>query len=499
MNVGPVLILQSPTRLSLCGYESFRGDISNELKYIDKKVDWALKKFKAGKGWYVRKFGQPAYDLKLAELNADRQKSMLFEDEAGLWTYSGISHTMAEKLDTEVKRNYSLPEPVLIPWANEPKKQARYYQQGAFEALLAASPNGPAGVEMGTGLGKTFILQMLLKKLGLKSIVMAPSKNIAEQIFEECTHHFGKAKVGYFGDGSKESKKLITIGIAASLTRITPGGPAWNDLSKAQVFIADESHMCPASTLASVCFGLAANAPYRFFFSGTQIRNDGLDMVLDGITGPIVYKMTVREGVDQGFLSQPKFRMCWTRSQVHENSSDPNDLTRAHIYYNDELNLKVADLVNKAVSVMGRPTLILVEEMEQFAKLLPHFRFEARFAHGGVTKENKDKLPEAYHKSDPKALVEAFNAGEFPILVGTSCIATGTDIQATQAMFYLRGGKSETEVKQGVGRCTRLFPGKEDCIVFDFGIENVDVLRNHATARKEIYSDIFPDYKAISI
>jgi superfamily II DNA or RNA helicase len=229
------------------------------------------------------------------------------------------------------------------------------------------------------------------------------------------------------------------------------------------------------------------------------MRNDGLDLVLDAITGPIVYTMNVKEGVDKGFLSQPKFRMFWTRSNVREESRDPNDLTRAHIYYNDELNRKIADLVNKAVSVMSRPTLILVEEIPQFQALLPYLRFEARFAHGGVTKDNKGSLPEQYHKSNPKELVAGFNSGEFPILVGTSCIATGTDIQATQAMFYLRGGKSETEVKQGVGRCTRLFAGKKDCMVFDFGIENVEVLRNHATARKEIYSDIYPDYKALTI
>lgn len=494
-----MLILRTPTELRIRGHESKRDLLSKKLGYVDKKVDWALRKHKAGRGWFCSKFGEQAFVLRLEELTKERNKSILFEDQEGVHTYTGVHPMLSDLLDDKIQRGYDLPDPKLIPWSNEPKNKPRYYQEGAAEALIAASVNGPAAVEMGTGLGKSFILQMLLKRLGLKSLVMAPSKSIAEQLYDEMVFHFGKAKVGYYGDGSKESNRLFTIGIGASLTKIEPDSKAWKDLSQCQVFIADESHMCPATTLAKVCFGFMANAPYRFFFSGTQIRNDGLDLVLDGITGPIVYRMTVKQGVEQGFLSKPLFRMCWTKSNVSCFDNDPNELTRAHIYYNDELNMKAAELANKSVSVMGRPTLILVEEIEQFTKLLPHFRFEARFAHGGVTKENKDKLPEQYHKSEPNKLVEAFNAGEFPILVGTSCVATGTDLKATGAMLYLRGGKSETEVKQGVGRCTRLFPGKSDCIVIDFGIQNVDLLKKHADARHEIYDDIYPSYTELRI
>jgi hypothetical protein len=67
-----------------------------------------------------------------------------------------------------------------------------------------------------------------------------------------------------------------------------PGTPAWEKLSKAQVFIADESHMTPAKTLQEVCFGLLKHAPYRFFFSATQMRGDGLGLLLEGIVGKIV-------------------------------------------------------------------------------------------------------------------------------------------------------------------------------------------------------------------
>ncbi len=350
-----------------------------------------------------------------------------------------------------------------------------------------------------TGLGKTFVLLHLLRTLGLKAVVMAPSKSIAMQIYDECAKALGTKYVGLFGNGKKQSNKLITVAIAASLTNVEEGTQAWDDLSKAQVFIADESHLCPAQTLSKVCFGLLQNASYRFFFSGTQMRSDGLGLVLDAITGPMVMSMTVKEGVDQGFLAKPIFRMISMNSKLNYDSSDANAMTRVHLYYNPEVNAAAGNVANQAVGLMGKQTLILVDEIEQFMHLLPHLRHEARFAHGGVNAGNKGKLAEKYHDSDPKALVAEFNAGKFPILVGTSCVAIGTDFKGVECCIYLRGGKSEVEVKQSVGRCTRKVGDKEECLFVDFAIRNVPILDRHAKARQEIYEEIYPSYREMKI
>ena len=498
-----VLTLSSPVKMRLPASLGLRAQEC--LTFTDMRADWAYRKFKAGERWFVKKNTRQAFEERLEQLKADRVKNLLFWDDGGYWTYSGLQALLRQEFQEVVATPYPLTEPALIPWATAPNKVPRYYQTEAVEALMEAAKFGPAGVEIGTGLGKTLCIIMLLKRLGLKTVIMAPSTSIAVQIYDELVTCFGKAKVGFFGGGKKEFKKLFTVGIAASLRNVTEGTPAWDCLSRADVFIADESHLCPAETLSKVCFGLVENAAYRFFFSGTQMRGDGLDLLLDAITGPIVYRMTVAEGIERGFLAQINFRMCWLESNVKDKDgnllslADANDMTRAHVYYNPELNAKAAEIANKAVSLMGRKTMILVDELAQFTHLLPHLRYEARFAHGGVTKDNKSELPEAYHESDPKQLVADFCAGKFPILVGTSCIVMGTDIPDVRCILYLRAGKSETEVKQGVGRLTRLAPGKVDGIFIDFGISNVPVLEKHALARKKLYSEIYPSYSEVCI
>jgi superfamily II DNA or RNA helicase len=222
------------------------------------------------------------------------------------------------------------------------------------------------------------------------------------------------------------------------------------------------------------------------------MRNDGLDLVLDAITGKIVYRMTVKEGVDQGYLAKPIFRMVKLQTKVNFFKDDPNAMTRAHLYYNSEVIRCAASIANQMVEELKRPVVILIEEFEQFTRLLPFLRHQVGFAHSLCSKDNADKLPEQFKKSDPTALVEAFNKGEFPILIGTSCISTGTDIKNVQALIYLQGGKSEIKVKQSIGRATRLVPGKTDCFIIDFCVHGCDVTERHAQARRGIYRDIYP-------
>jgi superfamily II DNA or RNA helicase len=330
----------------------------------------------------------------------------------------------------------------------------------------------------------------MLREMGLQAVVMTPSTSISDQLYRQFVEAFGKAKVGKFFDGKKELGKLITVANAQSLTKIQVDTPAWEFFSKSQVFFSDESHQCPAATLESVCFGLAKQAPYRFFFSATQIRNDGKDVVLDGITGPIVKTLTVREGVEKKYLAKPRFMMLEVESDLVVFSRDPGVLTRKHLYYNPKVVKAVANLVNQSVA-KGMPTVVLIEEIEQFGMLLPYLETKPLFAHGALTDVNKKVVPPEYWDSDPNQLVAEFNDFKCPILVGTSCISTGTDIREVKSLVYWQGGKSEVQTKQSIGRGTRLTPTKSSFAVFDFDIINVDLLHRHAEARARIYEEMY--------
>jgi superfamily II DNA or RNA helicase len=226
-------------------------------------------------------------------------------------------------------------------------------------------------------------------------------------------------------------------------------------------------------------------------------------LVLEGITNKIVYHMTVKDGVDQGWLAKPKFKVMTVESPVTTIHQDYQELVDEHFFKNKLVNQKAAEFANMAVELLGHQVLILVEHIEQFQYLLPYFKYEAGFAHGGVTVANKHYLPKEYHKSDPTALVDKFNKGELKILVGTSCISTGTDLKPVKTLINLQAGVSEIKIRQAVGRGTRKVADKEDFNYIDFCVTIKDladrnnILVRHCLSRVKTYRDIYDNLEWI--
>lgn len=506
------LVCISPTLVQIPSSLAQTKELRSFLTYIDKKVDYEIKRLKDSLQWSPEA-NHPWILDQITALKAQRSQTLVFEQNGVFTTYSGLAPKLAQEFGLEIVVDYALPESELLPYANKPQHEARYYQLAAHDALLAAAGQGPCRISISTGLGKSTLLRMLIKTLGLKTLVQAPSTSIATQLYDDFVHHFGKKYVGFYGGGKKEFKKLITVGIDDSLTKIEEGSDAWEDFSKISLYAADESHLLPSQSLSKVALGVARNAPYRLFFSATQLRNDGLDLVLDGLTGPTVYTMTTKEGVDQGYLAQPIFKIIETQSASKIRHKDPNKQTRTHQYYNQNVNDLAVQTAQHFVRQMA-PVLILVEEIEQFTYLLKSAAKHQipvddwAFAHAPLTKENRKSLDPRYHAADNKALVADFNKGAIQVLVGTSAIATGTDITSAEVLIYLMGKSSEIKVRQAIGRGTRggaksfVFnpwtgKQKDSVIVIDFDVENIDTTHRHALARQEYYYDSYPDLEII--
>lgn len=481
---------ENPSILRLVDFEDPHGSIAESLSFRDKTANFQYLRFK-NSSFFKSKMEPEKYEEQLQKLKSQIKKSILFEDERGKYTFSGLANFLSLKTRLPVVNKVKYPEFNKLPWVKEPIHKPYPYQTISEEKLIEIKHGG---IELATGTGKSLILLFLLRNMGLKSIVMTPSTNLSQKLYEDLVYHLGKKYVGAFFDGKKESKKLITVANAQSLTRIEKDTEHYNNLSKAKVFAADECHTTPATTFEKVCSGVASKAPYRFFLSATQTRGDGKTLTLDGITGPIVYKKNVKEAVDEGYLAKPSFRIVKEKSESSFYHSDAAEMNRKHLLHNPRVVVQVAKLANLAANAK-MPVLILIDEIEQFNSLLPYLRHKVGFAHGTLTKENIKYVPEEYKKSNVSKLVEDFNNGHIPILIGTSCISTGTDLKPVKFLVYWQGGTSEIQVKQAVGRGTRKFPGKSGVTVVDFDIENVDIIHRHCEVRKEIYQELYPDVR----
>ena len=480
------------------------------LTYRDKKVERLLREHKKA-SWKRERYGEERYDGETASLTVRRDPCLLFRDDQGFFTYAGLGDEVAKTFGADFEDTVEYPETGHLPWKKVPP-QLRPYQAEALETLLGGKH---AGVEVGTGLGKSLIIASLVQRLGLRTVVIAPSVSIASQLLTLLTDCFGKARVGMYGDGKKQIKH-ITVAISAALTKVVPGSDVWGELSAAQVFIADESHLVPAETIKEVCTGLFVGVPYRFFFSATQTRNDGSELLLRGITGPMVYRMTVEDGIKAGFLADLSFKVFRVTSTAPSYGDDPNDLTRRHLLYNPSVNALAGAIATRAALQLNQQTLILVDELPQIVALEPYLRVEFEFAHGGIpymsakdraraekgyeVRDLRNILPARFHTSDVVDQVARFNAGKILVLVGTSAICTGTDIQAAHNLILIQGGKSEVKFRQAVGRGTRRVPGrKEHCTIVDFDVTNIDTLHRHAMERASTYRGILDKLEYVGV
>lgn len=489
------------------GEEDLRS-LRGLLTFRDRGVEFLIQRHKKNFRW--KESDPEQWQAALDKLKVDLNRCILMERDGRYWTYSGLAGDIILAIpSTTFESAVDAPEARGIAWAHVPEHEERYYQDEAKAALLTARH---AAVQLPTGSGKSRIIAEVCHELGLQATIMAPTTSIARQLYNDFLYAFGKSKVGLYGDGKKEIGKLFTIGIAASLTRVEEGSEAYEFFSKSAVFFADESHMCPADTLEKVCTGLLAKAAYRFFMSATQTRTDGAELLLKGITGPVVYAKTLQELVDEGFLAKPRWKMVRVPTNHWFTSGDPMKMNQQHLLYSPFV-LKKASLIINHLARQGQRILVLIDEMEQFAKLLPLLTVECRFAHGGVTAKNRGKIPEQYWASDPSALVKAFDSGEFPVLIGTSCISMGTDVRTCETVVYLQGGISAVQVPQAVGRGTRRgyqYPdghrkSEFNFIDFDVVITNDSfddrgngedrpwsIVHRHAMARAKLYHKLYP-------
>ncbi len=446
-------------------------DLSNQYKYLTAKnrsYQWQ----NDSATWH-----QYVNDLKNSIIQC-----LLKQKKDYVYTYSGLKEIIFENLkffhyEYTYENKIKYPEFENLPYDIHYKPLKLYkYQEEAIDALLQ---NPHSCIELPTGSGKQFVIENLVKRTGLPSLIVVPSKSIAYQFYHGFIEAFGKKYVGLFGDGKKEYKKHIVIGISDSISLIEDDTEAYDVLSKKSCLIFDESHLVGAPTVASIAAGIGANIPYRWSVSATQLRIDGKDLLLSGIIGKIVYLKSFRELVEIGALADLHFHIYNVNSPINYHSSNPSNIMRRHHLFNETILNLAAKIANLKYQ-QNESTLILIDEIKQMDILKNYLTVPYEFAHAD---------------SDIDSMVNNFNNKKTLLLIGTKAINTGTNTKPVQNLILLISGKSTIKYKQGLGRGTRIYPGKTHCNVIDFNVYNIDICGKHFKERLGLYQELSPFIK----
>jgi len=466
-----------------------------ELTYTDTGVMFNLKAL--NKNIWLRQNKPDIFEIRKKELESKLTTCMLKFKNGKYYFHPGSIPYMEDKVNFTVVNNVVYPEPKKIPWRKPLPFSLYNYQQESSDKLIEEKHGC---VSLCTGSGKSLLLLNMTRELGLRTVIVTPSKSIFKEILEQFEFHFGKSKVGSFGAGKKVIGKQITVCISKSLSMVKKDTPEYKFFRDIQVLAVDESHLTPASTLEKVVHDLFKMTPYRFFVSGTQVRGDGKEKLLRSIIGKEVVSLNSRDAIEGGYICPVKFIIIDTFSRDPKNYRDPLKAKRKHLLYNGNVALLSAQIANSAWNSNKESTLILVEELCQIKAVSDLLNVPYGYAHSASKKDSEEY---GLDKVKPHESVEAFNKGEIKVLIGTSCISTGTNMYPCHNTINWVGGASEVRTKQGaVGRSVRLLKNskykdlhKEKKIskIFDFNITNIERLKNHLEKRISMYKETSDD------
>jgi len=378
------------------------------------------------------------------------------------------------------------PKLVEIPAPSDDWKLWRYQEEALTLALSA-----PMGMlRVATGGGKTVIAGHIMHQRAQKAAFFVHTKDLLYQALESFTAMFGEEHVGMVGDGVVAPKTITVCMLqtfALALGKKVVANPFEEDdqklvqtsLSQAQAIsfldsigtvIMDECHRVAAPTAQGVISSVK-HATSRYGLSASPWRDDGLDIVLEGIFGPTIVDIPASRLIVRGYLVPPIIRMMPVPPMDIPKGTDYATAYRQYIVENDERNQIGVDAARRMMK-QGRQTLVLVryiEHGEQIAKQLG-IPFLSGFDSSTVRRDT----------------IQALRDEKLSGIVATTIADEGLDIKPLSGLVLLAGGKSSTRALQRVGRVLRPFRDKVDAEVIDFD-DNARYFTDHSIAREKLY------------
>lgn len=313
-----------------------------------------------------------------------------------------------------------------------------------------------------TGAGKTVIFSELARLARRQVLVLAHREELlgqAKDKLESVLPGEGVVTLERAAERATDSAKVVVCSIRSlheeRLSRVLQG----RDFG---LVIYDECHHAAATDNQRVLTQLGAFDPdwtgTLLGFTATTQRGDGHG--LDHIFERIVYSRSLPQLIDDGYLAPlAGFRVSTTA-----------DLTRLGAggadFREDELEEAVDieernALVARSIQELARDRrtiafCVTVRHAKNLSHALNRLGVPAGIVHGAMASDARQQ-----------ALAD-FRAGRTQVLTNVAVLTEGFDDPGVSCIAMARPTRSAGLYAQCVGRGTRLYPGKKNCLILDF-------------------------------
>ncbi|OON81058.1 DEAD/DEAH box helicase family protein [Streptomyces tsukubensis] len=366
-----------------------------------------------------------------------------------------------------------------------PSRRLRPYQGEALRAVIGDLESADrALLILATGLGKTVvggevIDRHLRQSPQDKVLIVAPAKDLVEQLERALWHHLPKSVRTQLltGDHRPDDLRGVTCATPASALSYARAG-----YRPALVMVDEAHHVSEDGQLAELLDVL--HASQIFGVTATPWRGDRFDIRTR--FGEPSYTLGIEDGMRLGYLSEVRYRLYsdnidWDFVRgVSDHSYSIKDLNaRLFLPERDE------GVREKLMEVWGRtqhPRVVVfcrtIEHAERLAALLaevPQWR-GALAVHADLSKRER------------QSRLMSFRSGEVPILTAVDILNEGVDIPDVNILCFARVTHSRRIFVQQLGRGLRLRPGKSHVEVLDF-VSDIRRIAAILNIRRQIAED----------
>ena len=350
----------------------------------------------------------------------------------------------------------------------------RPYQYEAVAALLAAAARGVQRplLVLPTGTGKTIVFALLVQRRGGRALILAHRDELIQQAVDKL--HLVDPTLP-LGIVQAERDELTAPTVVASVQTLSRRPRLARLVPDFHTIVIDEAHHAPAPSYRRIleyCRAWHPDGPLVVGVTATPARGDrqSLRQVFDGI----VYQKTLVEMMQAGYLVDLRAMQVLLHA----------DFDALRTRHGDFVEAELETLLLEAKAPAQVLAAFQAHAAERKALLFPPtvataYAMAATFCAAGIAAEALDATTPLATR---RAILQRLHTGATRVVANCAVLTEGFDEPSLDGIIVARPTQSLSLYQQMLGRGTRTYPGKTDCLLLDVvGVSTRHTLHTVAT------------------
>ncbi len=420
---------------------------------------------------------------------------------AGVWradamAYPGVAALLNHK---GVAVRDEVPQWRSVRWREHRIHPLRPEQEAARRAWLETRRGT---VVMPTGTGKTEVALSILEETAVSTLIVAPVRDLMYQWHRRILRSLG-VDAGIIGDNTFNVRPVSVTTYDSACIHMEKLGAHF------QLLVFDECHHLPGPMRSDAARMSAA--PWRLGLTATLERADGRHPLLDGLIGPVVYRMPLSAARGKTLAEYEVVRVAIHLSEEEQRLYDRLSLQvrrfvadrrvadpaftweSACAQTGEDIEARKAHkafLIKRAVEDRAEEKLRVLEDLfrlHQEERVIV-FTGSNAMARAVSLRFLLPCLLSHCGKKERLEILEGLQSGTYPALVANQVLDEGVDLPEAKVAVVLGGLSSTRQAKQRLGRILRK-TGEARATLYEVVCQDT---KEEERSRKRRHSDAYP-------